>query len=376
MARRTPTTGPGVVGDIENLTSLTWGRGLDATSSATITAQLNPGCCDVISQIEPLRHEVEIWRNKHLVWCGPIIEFSVDESEESISLTARDLSYWFTQRAFRHTMKPKDIDLAYIFQGYAEYALGRGLPEWGVLFTGSAKKPADPPLYVDDFGLTLTVHPTGVTGDRTIYKGELRVVYTELEELGQTGVDWTVLNREMFIGGDEISDHQDSDNMPLGDPIQLPGFLTDDDFSTPARLRKTAEGMATEVLTRANGFRSRVGGPAADGIEITRVLDEYSIEDQASADAAAQSYFERGKQPLIYVEGQGALAPESPLSVQQLIPGSRVRASFSGGGCVNFTSPLRLDSVSVSWDADGAETIMPTLQPLGAAGADARGVGG
>jgi hypothetical protein len=381
IARRTPTSAPKPVGELP-VDSGSFNRGVDTITSASVTMGLTSGCCDVLSKINPLRHELEIFRDSDMVWCGPIRDVTVDEEAGTASLAANDLAYWFNLRAFRHTMQPEGIDLAYIFEGYANYALGRGLPEWGKFFEGDPPtgrvlasgevrpaRPADPPLYADDFGLALHVFPCGVTGERTVYKGDLKVVWSELEELAQTGVDFTVINREMLIGGIEVTDDGS------GDPIVLPGRLTDDLFDTPMRLRRTGEGMATEVLTRANGFKSRVGGPADDGVEITRVLDEYSIEDQASADAAALSYYERGKDPLVYVEGSGAMSPSAPVQFQQLVPGMRVRVLFEGAGCMTFGGGMRLDGVAVSWDEQG-EKVTPTLQPLGVSGADARGAGG
>ena len=380
VARRTPTHGPRPVAELP-VTSGNFTRVVDSISSGQFTMPLTIGCAEALDKVQPLRHEVEVWRNNDLVWCGPIIDLSVDEDANTASVSCNDLAYWFNLRVFRHTMEPRDIDIAEIFQGYCDYALGRGLPEWGTFFPGDPPtgrvladgkirppRPTDPPLYEDDFGLKVEVSPVGVTGDRTVYKGDLKVVYSELEELAQTGVDFTVVNRTMMVGGGEVTDD-------AGATIILPGRFTDESFDQASRLRRTAEGMATEVLTRGNGVRSRVGGPdSRDGIEVTRVLDEYSIEDQASADAAAQSYFDRGKNPLDYVEGAGALTRSSPVQFQQLIPGARVRVLFEGSG-ITLDGGMRLDSLSVSWDENG-EQVTPTFQPLGTAGADARGQGG
>jgi hypothetical protein len=383
VRRRTPGRGAARLGELEGVLSGEWSRNLDGTSSASVTVALTPRCCEVFSQIRLMRYEIEVWRDRDLVWCGPITERTLDPEQETATLSARDLSYWFNLRAFRHTMRPKGIDLAAIFEGYCNYALGRGLPEWGIFFGGDPAtgrvladgtvkppRPSDPPLYIDDFGLTLHVSPAGVTGDRTVYKHELKTVMSELEELGQTGVDWTVHNRHMYVGGQEVAMHGD------GHAIRLPGSLGDDDFDTPPRLRETSDGMATEVITRANGARGYVGGPDPDdGIEITRILDEYSIEDDASAQAAAEGYYARGQRPLKFVEGAGALAADSPVTVQQLLPGARIQAAFEYGGCMEFYGAARLDSISASWGEDG-EKVMAYVQPLGAAGADARGEGG
>lgn len=380
VARRTPTHGPRPVAELP-VSSGNFTRVVDAISSAQFTMPLTTSCSDALGKVNPLRHEVEVWRDSDLVWCGPIIDLSVDEDALTATVTANDLAYWFNLRVFRHTLEPRGIDLALIFKAYCDYALGRGFPEWGKIFEGDPPtghkladgtvgpaRPADPPLYTDDFGLQIDVTPIGVTGDRTVYKGDLKVVYSELEALGQTGVDYTVVNRKMMVGGPEVADDD-------GQAIILPGRFTDQDFDTANRLRLTAEGMATEVLTRGDGVRSRVGGPdSRDGIEITRVLDEYSIEDQASADLAAQSYYDRGKEPLAYVEGAGTLSPKSPVQIQQLIPGARVRVLFEGAG-ITLAGGMRLDSLSVSWDENG-EQVSPSFQPLGTAGADARGQGG
>jgi hypothetical protein len=376
IARRTPTTGRSPVGDL-TLVSGAWGRRLNSTSTAQVIADTaDAECSDILRKINPLRHELELFRDDDMVWCGPITAVQQDGT-----IDAQDLSVWFTLRLFLHTVKPGYrlatqpktdphplLDLARIFEGYANYALGRGLPEWGVFFHGDDKKPTDPPLPSDDPGLELVVTECGVKGKRTVYKGDLKIVMGELEELAQTGCDWTVALRKMLVGGVEITDPEQ------GGAITFPGRITDEDFTSAPRIRRTSEGMASGVWTRGNGARGQSGYAYDDGVEVHRVLDEYSIEDDESAAFAAEGFAARGAEPLTYVEGEGHLDQSVGIDIQHLVPGARVRVVLDGGGTMDVGTVLRLESIDVTFGAEG-ENVRPTLQPLGLKG-DARGAGG
>jgi hypothetical protein len=317
-------------------------------------------CCEIVNGLDPVRHELEIWRSGEAVWTGPILNVNDQHDEGTVEIRALDLSAYFQWRIFLHTMKPRGIDLADIFAGYVNYALDKVLPPWGLFQEG------DPALVGDNPGIEMIVLPTGVTGDRTVYHHDLKVVGSELEELARTGIDWTMLNRTLLCGGLEITAEG-------GSPYYLRQPLRDEFFIVPPRVRRTADGMVTYAWMRANGVRASVGGPdPSDGLLLERVLDEYSIEDQTSAEAAVQGYYDRAHEPSVYVEGGDRLAPSCPIEMNELVPGARVQVDLREG-CLPYHGLLRLEDVSGTWTAEG-EDVRIVLQPLGGT-FDARGEG-
>lgn len=340
-----------------------WGRALNRSSACSSQAN-ESDCLDFVNEIRPWRHEMWIYRDDDRIVRAPIVNVTPDEEAGTITLSGRDMGGWFDVRQFFHTMTPKGIDLAYIFAGYVGYLLRGEMPEWGRIEAG------DPPVYSDDPGLEWEVTPTGILGDRTIYRTDYKTGSSELEELSRTGVDWTIIDSQMWVGGVEVA-------APGGDgsPLALPGRITDEFFATPPRVRRTGEGMANQVAVRGNEERLVRGGPdPVDGVLLQRVLDEYSIEDTASAEALAEGYLARGEVESTYAEGDSNLAASAPIDLRTMIPGTRVLVDL--GRTLQFNGWLRLDTVTGQFGAgDQGEVIRPTLQPLGT-NADARGAGG
>lgn len=369
IRRRRTRLGPSrIIGELP-LTYGNWARRLNSTSTASVTVPTSGAgsiaCCEVLNAIDPPRDHLELYRDGEGVWLGPCRDASsVPESDEAV-VPASDLSVWASWRVFTHTMKPRGIDLSVIFKAYLDYAFNGILPPWGVVQAG------DPPLswYEDNPGIDVFPSLVGITGDRTVSHHDLKYVANELEELARTGVDWTVTNGTWWVGGMVIMDEG------TRRPITLPGYLTDEDFRTLPKIRRSADSMVTNPWLRGNNVHVNVGGPdPQDGVLIQRVLDEYSIEDEGSGRAAAQTYYDRAHEPLLYVEGNNALEPGAPLDIQQLIPGILVNVDLSGGGCIPYTGPLRLESIDVNFNADTGEEITVALQPQGTS-QDARGEG-
>lgn len=355
--RRTPKKPAYTLGELTPR-SLNWGRALSATSVADITVPVTGDaarCCELIRNIGVGRAVMDIYRDDDLVWMGTCKTKAVDPDTGTVTLYGADLSVWLEWRLFHHKLTPRGIDLADIFAGYLSYLLKGIAPSWCDLAS------SDVPLYQDDPGLEWVVTPTGIEGDRTIDTADLRVGSVELEELSRTGCDWTVTNSKMWVGGTELLR---DDGPPL--PMRLPGHVTDEFFAAAPRTRETIEGSATEMWLRGNGVKARAGGPDPDdGVLIQRVLDEYSIEDQSSANAAVQSAYDLSKNPLTFIEGDNALAASAPLDIQTLIPGTRTSVALAGGGCIPYEGMLRLDRVQVNQGAEDGEKVTMTMQPLG-----------
>src|SRR5690606_19038527 len=72
-------------------------------------------CCNQLSEINPWQHEIHIFRNGELVWCGPIVDMSFDNAQGLATIEAKDLFAWMDRRFIRCTIDMTEADLSMIF---------------------------------------------------------------------------------------------------------------------------------------------------------------------------------------------------------------------------------------------------------------------
>jgi hypothetical protein len=273
---------------------------------------------------------MELWRDSLLVWAGPVLNVVADPEAATATVTASDLSAWWEKRVLP-TIVSRQLDLATIFDRYIAAAFA-----------------------ADDPGIVVVTTPTGIVGDRTVDAADGKLLANELDELAKTGVDWTVANRVFYVGGTEVA----------ATTPRLPTLLTDELFRIAPQTRRSGDGWVNDAYVYADKLVGHYGGAEADGVLLQGVQTEQSIEDQGSADAAARTWWDRAHEPLVYLEGDNALDPSAPLTVDQLVAGVLARLDVSGGGVVPLTTELRVESVSAEFDAT-SETITLGLQPVG-----------
>jgi len=338
VVRRRTLLGPArPLGELPTLEGASWARAPQTTTDASVTVALGAeGCVETLNLVDPWRDELELYRasgmSDDLVWAGPIIDLSADPNGGTATVMAKDPSAWFAKRVLLTDFIHEDVDLATIVAEYLAYAFA-----------------------TDDPGISVETTPTGILGTRTVAATDLKRLDTELAELARTGVDWTVTGRTFWIGGVEVA----------GRTVVLPTRLVDQAFAVPPTVRLSGADMVNEAHVRGNGVQGAYGGPdPQDGVLLQDVRDEQSIEDQASADASAATWWDRGHEPAYYVEGENQLAPDAPVEVQTLIPGVLVPVDLDGGGVLPYQGRLRLESLSGNYSADG-EALTVALQPIG-----------
>jgi hypothetical protein len=320
--------------------SIEWARVLDETSQASVTA--GAGCCGELfeQEIRPWSHQMAILRaaddgTPFRVWSGPVVGM---RAAGELTLRARDLSAWFDRRFLHDPHFFIAADVATIFEAFWDDALA-----------------PDP---VPQFALS--VSPTTVTADREILPEQHRVSAEEMRELGRTGIDWTVVDRTMIAGPEEI-------DVP---PIAT---LTDEHFAEVPEVEVDGLQQANRIVVTGAGGGAEgdeivgdaVATPGAEGL-LEGVANEPAILDDTSALAAADSRLERQRVPQVIVTG-GRLVPEAPVEIDALVPGAQVRVGLSGT-CVPVRQTVRLSALRVTAAAgdDGVtEQVSLELQPLG-----------
>lgn len=338
VARKTPSAAGGVVGELSPYSG-NWARLLNATSDASVRIPLRDkngrrtDDCDILSEIQPWRHELEIHRSGHLVWAGPITNIKADPRTGQADITAKDLSAWWAKRFLLQDFNFIGTDLATIFAAYVNYT-----------------------QLVDPYGLDVATTPTGILGDRTVIGKSVLSAANELSELDRTGVDWTIANRTAFVGGTTIN----------GMNSRIPTVFTDESFREPPTTRLSGDGQGNlwYIKGRADEDLGQYGGTDSDGVLIMAKRTEYSIEDKSSADAAARGAWERSHDSLTYIEGDNALAASAEVDIQELVPGVETAVALSGGGAVPIRGVLRLERMAVNF-TEGNEEVSIYMQPKG-----------
>lgn len=328
-------------------TSLEWGRMLDDTSSAQVVVDGASGeCCAAVAGIGTWSHELHVYRlaasddgvavgsDYRRVWSGPIIGRRATSA--GVILQARDLSAWLDRRLIHGDHYFVGEDPATVFETYWNDAMG-----------------PDP---VGRF--TLDITPTGTVPDveREVTEAQHRIAGEELRELGRTGIDWTVIDRVMLAGGEEVP--TDPVASLLDSHFAEPPEVTDDGLQRANRWIVTGAGggeAGDEVVGVASVAYSGVG-------LLEQVASEPAILDNASAQQAAQTRVERTADTQAFVDG-GRLSPDAPWSIEAMVPGARVRLSLTAS-CIPVRRVQRLTSMTCRVGTDG-EAIEVSLQPLG-----------
>lgn len=327
FVRRLPGRLPSTLGEAEVL-DLSWNRLISATTAGSVTLPIRPNR-DVLARLAPWRDEFEIWRNERLQWAGPMTDDLAIEGDNAV-VTGQDLSAWWTVRAILVDLAFRGVDLSEIFAALVEVS-----------------------QVVEETGIEVAPAASGIVGDRTYAGLDARYLADELAELAKTGCDWTMTARTLWIGGQEIAPGR-----------RLASPLLETAFASTPRVRLSGAEMATETIVRGSAVLGRAGGPDADGVLIQRVRDASSIEDQGSADAAAETWLDRVRTALLYVDGDASLSARAPVAMEELVPGLMVRVELDGSGVLPVAADLRLEKVAVAVQA-GDETTTVGLQPLG-----------
>lgn len=309
-------------------------RVLDQTSTATITLPTpspSSTLARVLLQLRPWEHELHLYRDDGLEWLGPLVD-PMTFGGESISLTALDLSGWLDRR-ISTDRQWRDTDLAIVARELIEDAMGRD---------------TSPNIDVEAYA-ALTHGELDVIGDN------LPRAMDALRDLAGRGLDFTVINRTLRIGGQNGFGAPDLgvwDTRAFGD-------LT-------ASFRGSAYGSEWHVLGQADSTgtmaHGEYGGVGQSTGLVQQVFQDDSILDDAGARLAAEANWRFGAARQPYVES-APLSPQAPVAFSDLIPSATVEVRATAG-IMPVEGSFRITQVDVSVGDDAAETVSVTLQPV------------
>jgi len=339
------------IDELVRIGQVTWGRVRDDISEMSMT--LSAASCDVqsglLSQIEPGRHELVVFRNDVRVWEGPITR--IQYARGSVVLEAKDVMYY----AYR-TIMHAAWNNAY---PNVTFATTRAK---NILVGELARKEAlVPPINVVPY---IVEHH--LSTDAKTSRSTLPYQYTVFEQIddmaSKGGMDYTVLGRAIHLWDTSVA---------LGYAPQM----TENDILGEMYVSVYGSELGTRaVATDGQGTYGIAGGTDSYYGEWERLDTAY---DEATSDGPPPTQAElisqakrnlAGRKPTpvqVRIPDNSTLNPAGVLTVDDLVPGVYVPllATLSAR---TISQMQKIQSTRFSETADG-EQISLTLYPASAA---------
>lgn len=327
--------------DVIPFTQVTWERVLDATSTASVTigganGRAGSSCCSLLADVHCWANEIAIHRNGSRIWAGPITDIKFDD--DAATILAEDVSAWLGERRVHqnHTFRKTELTVIY-------------------------KAIIDDAMSVDNVpGVQVRRSRTGLHGTRKIRTDQYRMADKELAELARDGIDWTTIDRTIYVGGANAS------------YLPPPATIRDEHIASPPTVNE--QGVVVTNFTVIGGGneddKATVWGTAKQssrrikriyGIH-EQVITEDRVKDAESATTAAQARIDAFEIPPVTFSG-GQLSPDSPFPIEELVPGRAFSARLLDG-CRVVTGDYFLTKVSGSHSAT-EDSVTIELQPVG-----------
>lgn len=329
------------LGQIYPLTSVDWGRTRDDTSFAHFTtAQPSWECLNLLTQIEPNRHEVVVFRDEERVWEGPITLSTY--RADSVTCEARDVTY-YTLRTVAHATYSNAYP-------NVDTVVHRAR---NMITTELARKEAlDPPINVVPY-LRSYDTPNDAQTSRVTRAYETTVFGDFDEMAARSGLDYTVVGRSIILF--------DTHTIFYTTPV-----VTEADFLGGVYV--SVYGVEGATAAFVNDGQGNYGSYGANDPYYGEweILDTAYEEGQTTdlpsvAEMASQAQRNMdGRNPvpvIVRVPDNSQLSPSSRLTMRDLVPGARIplRATLTAR---TFTQMQKLDSMQVKEDANGEKVTV------------------
>lgn len=313
----TPRDGFGNIGFLEP-SSIKWSRKLNDSSAAQITVDLAGGsaeCCALAGGLRTWGHQIRISRDGTLVWEGPIVHLEYGGNQ--LVIDARDVAVWLSRRVVKSILDFRGgADLSLIAEALIEHGLERDDPN--VL----------PYLQITE---------SHISGVRYYDTKEPKYILDELNELGRTGVDYTVIGRRIAVFPELSNESLIT--------------LRQDDFMDELKVTEDGLAAATYAQVRGSGVTGEYGGLNEFYGLLERTAQEDNILDVPTANLRAQAIVQAGSPVPLYITtgGQSRLACTAPVDINELVPGIRVPITLAVGEvCRAVSTTMRLVGIDVS----------------------------
>lgn len=353
--------------DLFFLTGITFGRRLNEISEASVVISLrgsDPDCCECLADITPWKHELKIVRDTVEVWAGPVMGMTLNLNDNTLKITARDLMAYFDKRLFYAAAdyEVEDVPITQVFSDLFDH--GHNKDGWGLT------------LRITEVPILTSQYYPGY--DTDIWGGRYPMIGDELRGLVDAGVDYTVINRDLFAGNVELS--FDERYLALHGTARTRSILIDQSWAQLPEIEVVGTYMSNYTVV-GGGFTGYYGwvfdqmwiedagvsGPGTEGVletvhVSTSTEDVYTDEhpNPITEEAYARNQFNRN--PYVVLTG-GQLAPDAPFGYEALVPGLLIGLGITS--CLTLDTVYRIHSITTEISAD-TEAVNIELAPVGA----------
>lgn len=312
--------GGGLVTASGNLLSVEYYRLLNDSSTAKITIGVTGAqCCSELGGLRSWRHLLNLYRGESFMWSGFITR--VDWKFDTCVITAVDIIGLLDRRVPHNAMTFNGTDITQV-----------------------AAALVDDGLAPDDPGHSTTVvAAAGVAAGRT-YEANVGQTADHLRDLADTGLDFTAVGNNVVILPDAFAD--------------VVGRLSDEDLPEGVTVTEDGASLGTRQIVAGSQAGTPVG--TAGGVNpYYGLLEVYSeqttLNDQASADAAAAAKLKANLGVPVYIDTQNVtLAPTANIDVSKCVPGWCVDIS-TDSTCRTITQRLKITGLKITEDGGSNE---------------------
>ena len=360
------------IAELPMLSRVKWGRVRDDISVADVVVPTS-ACCELLSFLRTIKHELHVYRDDLPVWQGPITRIEIEASEAR--LFAEDV-LWASKRSV--------IEVGYS-HAYPNIGNVIGRMEW--LLYHAYTKLGDP------WGMAGHIHPVHGPNDpktsRIVFAWQM-YVWEDFDKYAEDyGADYVVVHRDVYM-----FDHQLK-------WITIPD-LDENDLSQSVRIVEYGNQLAVRgIVTNGRGFAGispvNVAGMADYGLVdllITNEIDGTAGADPGApaptppseaggdddedegeppepgppspqeiaqwTDTATRNIADKSPSPVsVVIPENTTLMPHAPWEINDLVPGAWFRISTTRL-CRAITEWQRLDKVTVTEEAPNGETVAIT----------------
>ena len=299
-----------------SLIDLTWSRESDTVSRCELTVPSTLGIDDNLPDIVPWLHWVSVWDDtgQDLYWTGPVQKAQF--SRQAMQLSARDVS---TLTARTRCPMTKRWDIAWPAD-IASELYGRMVELHG--------------LDIDP--IVMPVHPLQYD-ERYSYQAKADDVMMDsmIDELVRLGLKWTVVSGVPILGR--------MSRQPIAS-------LSENDFvGEGMTVVRDGQNFANDVLLRGGDSLSRSRIPTAN-LNMQSIVNIDNMFGVSNVDRAVKQHVKYTSRfhDAISIPDNAVLHPEAPLSIDQLIPTTRLVLDAYG---LVFQAELTGIDVSCSSDS-------------------------
>lgn len=336
--------GQTLVAELTPLSAVRWQRIRDEVSTAEAVVPTTE-CCELLSDLRCIEHELRIERNGAVVWQGPIIR--IEYEWDTVRIFAEDIM-WMTKRTAVKT-------------GYSN-----AYPNIGVTLDDMDRELHDAfNAHGNPWRATLLPMYNPVAGtdpktSKSVYKYQ-QYIYDDVDKMAEDGgVDYVVINRTIYYNDTHLA------------RFTLPD-LQEEWISTFPKIVEYGNQLATQAVV-TDGYGRGVVVPGGGEfitqygyIEwLTSLVDD---EQEAKPDPptpdellawqsiATRSISNRAPSPVaVLIPANSTLMPGAAWTIDQLIPTAWFKCKVTRM-CRTVDQWQKLDEVVVNENADEGETV-------------------